>query len=170
MRTDARTIAAAVFAVITLPAGVAIAGPDSETLTLDVAGHISPACSISLPPSYHVGELSAAGQAAIPFSLNCNQSLSYALRSEQGGLRHEDLDAYLVPYRARLELLDDAAAVGRDIESARIQGATEQARLGDAPPFDESGRLIIHWDNPNGLLVRGTYRDTLTITLVLDEP
>lgn len=148
----------------------ALAGAETQNLTLDVAGHISPVCSIALPERHHVGELSRAGETSIPFTLDCNQSLSFALRSEEGGLRHESVADYFVPYRARLELLDDAAGVGRNIESEDMRAASEIDRLGDAAPFDETGRLVIHWDDPAQTLAQGTYRDVVTITLVLDGP
>lgn len=148
----------------------ACAGADSETLTLDITGYIKPACNIVLPTRHSVGELSRAGETAIAFSLDCNQRVAFALNSEEGGLRHETARSYIVPYYARLELLGDAAGVGRDIDSAEIQAHAAIDPVSEAIPYDEPGRLVIHWDDPNQTLASGAYRDVLTITLVLDGP
>lgn len=166
----ARTLAYALFLGASFASAPALAGSTNETLTLDVTGYISPACSIALPPIHNVGELSRAGQAAIPFTLDCNQPLSFEVHSEQGGLRHESIDDYIVRYRARLELLDDAAAVGREIASEDMYASPAIDRLSDATPFDENGRLVVRWDDTAQTIAQGTYRDVVTITLVLDGP
>ncbi len=137
-------------------------------VTLDVAGRITPACALQLQPFAELGELSRAGEARVPFTLACNHPLTYALRSEQGGLRHQSVDDYLVRYTAQLELDGAQARRGRMVKSADMREAAAHDNLGDFVPYESEGHLRIRWDAPERMLAQGRYRDVLTITIVLD--
>lgn len=137
-------------------------------VTLDIAGRITPACALELQPFAELGELTRAGEARVPFTLACNHSLTYALRSEQGGLRHQSAEDYLVRYTAQLEFDGAQARRGRMVKSADMREAAAQDDLGDFVPFESTGQLRIRWEAPERMLAQGRYRDVLTITIVLD--
>jgi hypothetical protein len=138
---------------------------DRASLTLDVRGRIASSCSIDLQSRADVGELSQAGAATVPISIDCNHPLRYALRSQNGGMQHLVQAEYVVPYTARLEL--DGRS-GRALRSQDIRAEAGVDDLGCDPPFEQDGRLVIRWDAPRRELVQGQYRDVLTITVVME--
>jgi len=154
--------------ILVFIASPAWAERERASVTLDIAGRISPACAIELQPHAELGELSRAGEARVPFTLACNRPLSYELRSEQGGLRHQSVDEYLVRYTAQLELDGPQARRGRTVKSADMREAAAQDSLGDFVPFENPGHLRIRWDAPERMLAQGRYRDVLTITVVME--
>ncbi len=169
MDGGARTIVCAFAVGAALASAPAFAGSESETLTLDLEGHITPICSIVAPSEHHLGDLSRAGQSAIPISLNCNQRLAYEMHSLEGAMRHERASTFSANYTARLELMGDAPSIGRTVASEDMRD-TPAADAVDVVPFDEPAQIVIRWDAPPQMLAAGRYRDVLTITLVLDGP
>ena len=141
---------------------------DSASVTLDIVGRIAPVCTIDLPPRAELGELSRAGEAFVPFSLACNKPLSYALQSEQGGLRHNTHGQFVVPYTAQLQLDGESARRGRAMRSGDMQNAPAGDDLRGYIPFENEGALRIRWEAPPSTLAQGRYRDVITITLVVD--
>jgi hypothetical protein len=165
----ASTIAAAIIAAVCAGASSsASVESDHAALTLDLRGRIAPACAIDLQARADVGELSEAGDAAVPLSINCNHRLRYALRSQNGGMQHLQQADYIVPYTARLELNGPRGASGHVVRSRDMRAHAALDDLGREPPFAQNGRLLIHWDAPRQQLVQGDYQDVLTITVVME--
>lgn len=159
-----RPTAIAACAVLSASA-TAWADSERETLTLEVAGQIAPACALEMQPNARVGELSRAGEAAIPFTIACNHTLAFTMRSQHGALRHQSHDQWRVPYVARVELSGSPQSAFRS-EDMREGGSA--GSFGDVVPFQHNGLLHISWSSPRETLAQGTYEDVLTITMVMD--
>lgn len=173
----------AALAVLCPSASIAGSIPDNlkPSLSYEVTGVIRPVCSLN-QGQRQVSLIGLANPATdtvrastvdLPFALDCNSPVRLRLQSDNGGLksaRTTSDPAFLatVGYRATVHLPGMAAALqcrSQDMAStvASCQAETRTA-VASGP-----GRVAVEVAAQDGLLLAGTYRDrvTLTITPVL---
>lgn len=177
-----RRFLATLVAVILCGTGVAQADvPElSPSLRIRVQGDVPTVCGLSngLAASAPVmfenavaadSNTARADRVALPFSVRCNSPMTVAMTSDNGGLqtaaRTTDADfTSRISYTAALRLPDGSTALTCD--STSMDGG-EGACAGEVqrPVTDGEGAVEIVL-NPDGrLLLRGEYRDRVTVTV-----
>jgi len=159
-----RHLNAAVAAIAILcPLGAESA--EHAELTLDIAGRITPRCSIAFGVErVSLGRLDRAGAVSAPLTIACNDRARIALRSRHGGFTRDGGED-LITYRARL------VAAGGEASEAFTSAALRagvRADWGAAATESSDAALRIDWSAPERVLTHGRYADIVTITLELE--
>jgi len=147
------------------------------SLSYRVVGTISPSCSLSQPTrAVEVVGLQnpdtdtvQATDTDLPFTVACTTPVKVAMISAHGGLLTDSLSpdtdfTSRVGYRATLDLPGASAALEcrSDDMASGAAGCVREIQDG---AIDGDGRIRIHTDPSGDLLLAGTYRDTVTLTI-----
>lgn len=147
-----------------------------DSLSISIQGEIVRECSIGdLASSIDFGDIRAAGQKAINFTVRCNTPFSYRATSENGGLQHSSGPSApkgflaVVPYRVAIYIPTDGTTINDACDSTAIKvgsvtcAFTDSGR-GASLNYDGLSNLTLTW-SPAATPLAGRYSDSLTLTV-----
>ena len=141
----------------------------SVTLDLALQGYIRPHCSIKLDTrDVHEILTDEAGSTDFGFDVNCNQRLSVEIKSQNGGLLHENWQNILfspgfadrIAYDLEFSVEAEGAEPVR-VNSLDIVNMPGGGSIG-VTPFESRGNVQINW-SPEVPLIAGSYGDVIEI-------
>ncbi len=162
-----------------LGAAPALAKPNADsmqtgkTLTLTVAGRVTPRCEIDGGGDIDFGRLTGNRTATARFGLDCNVPFQLTFQSSRGGLAHETLAGGQGPFAGTLGYDVSVKVPTRTPEPVDIAGAFTSAELRGGRTLSSGsgvaaggGLMTITTQRPTGAgLLAGDYSDSLRITI-----
>ena len=172
IRVLATQIALAV-SLVASPNAIAFA---ADEVKITVEGSIVASCAINgMAASANLGNISQAGSLSVPFTIDCNAPFSYALKSANGGLKHQAVAAapsgfsVLLPYSVQTVIATNSGAgINQTCTSANVKDGAVTcpfANSGNAVAINQPGSLGLSWSASGQPLVAGSYQDVLTLTV-----
>ncbi|WP_374613043.1 hypothetical protein [Sphingorhabdus sp.] len=166
MRKFARPCIVAIgTAQFVLPYGCAYA---QNQLTVEVAGMIEQACSISVGNAFGAVNLERSGSAQATANVDCNTGFEIDARSDAGGFAANfrtpnGFDASL-PYAFDFALpLENGSTMRKNCTSSEMKSRACLMGSGGAASIGQTGRLLLSWNTLGTLLAPGNYSDTITL-------
>lgn len=150
----------------------------SDSLRFEVVGEVPVDCSLTQTErsieiegvADPMTNRARAARASLPFSVSCNTPIIVSLESRNGALEFEgpfptDSDfATQIEYAARVDLPGHRNALSCSSRSMDRGGARCAEKVRDTL-IEGEGSVEIVTRPGNGLLLRGTYRDRVTLTI-----
>lgn len=154
----------------------AAAGPaygQSQQLQVVAKGTINPSCSVSIGTPFPVAVLSESGSVSAAPAINCNKAFTVTARSTKGAMTSHTLEStgftnkLLYSIAFSLPLDDNSGTLEITCTSSELAvGAGCSADSGGKTAINKTALLQASWTTPTSpRLVKGSYRDTLTISV-----
>jgi hypothetical protein len=160
--------------IVAMAAGAAQAAVSKNAARVELAGRITPACTLTLAAGQvTLGDISRPGSGEANYTVNCNAPFTYTLTSRYGAFQNVNVTSpppgavARVPYTVHVHIPTDDVTISDHCDSGAIQAgrtvcAFSNSRNGIA--INRTARLTLAW-KPLPRLVAGTYGDTLTLML-----
>jgi len=147
------------------------------SLTLDLTGKVPSRCGFVTAPatSANLGDLTVAGNIALPFKLDCNAPYAIKVRSDHGALARVGQAPAGSPFPITLDYVvgltvaTDLAPVSGQcaVSTLSSQACSWSAGLssGDGVSIGTNGSLTVSWTAPAQTRLAGQYQDQITLTV-----